>query len=174
MSKKHRRDSDEPKLTLAEVEALKNKGLTQSEIAKQYGVTRQYVSWIIKTYGGTKTPRQKMLEHFPWEVPVEMNPQSPYRNMSNHAEYMATGGVGMDKGELVRLRNFYQKLMEEDSVLEFDPNIPGTPGFAKLGGFALRPREEEDGDLMIRVNEYTKLTEEGKRLWKIPPVLPEI
>ncbi|AOZ62814.1 hypothetical protein SEA_YOGI_59 [Rhodococcus phage Yogi] len=34
MSKKHRRDSDEPKLTLAEVEALKNKGLTQSEIAK--------------------------------------------------------------------------------------------------------------------------------------------
>ncbi|AWY04969.1 immunity repressor [Rhodococcus phage Gollum] len=81
---------------------MKNKGLTQSEIAKQYGVTRQYVSWIIKTYGGTKTPRQKMLEHFPWEVPVEMNPQSPYRNMRNHAEYMATGGVGMDKGAGVR------------------------------------------------------------------------
>ncbi|AEV52130.1 hypothetical protein [Rhodococcus phage RGL3] len=168
MTQKKRDGERDEKLTLAIVEALKNKGRTQSDIAREYGVTRQHVSWIVKTYGGTQTPRQKLLEHFPWEVPSKQLASSPYRNMRNHAEYMATGGVGMGAPELKRLRNFYQKLQDENLVLEFDPNIPGEPGFAINGGFALRPREESDGDLMIRVNEYTKLSDEGKRLWRFP------
>ncbi|WP_218001277.1 helix-turn-helix domain-containing protein [Nocardia thailandica] len=58
---------EEDKLTLSIVEALKNKGLSQSDIARAYGVTRQYVSWIKRTYGGSLTPRETVLKHFPLE-----------------------------------------------------------------------------------------------------------
>lgn len=76
----------------------------------------------------------------------------------------------MDKTTLGRLRGFYAKL--RDHVLEFDPNIPPEPGVSKHGGWAFRPRRPEDGDLLIRVNEYTELTEEGKMIWRFPPVEP--
>jgi transcriptional regulator len=36
---------DRPTLTLAIIEGLKEKGLSQSEIARQFGVTRQAVSF---------------------------------------------------------------------------------------------------------------------------------
>lgn len=52
---------------------------------------------------------------------------------------------GMSLGRLSRLWNFYEKL--RDQVLEFDPAIPQTPGFANKGGFAYRPRTDDDGDL---------------------------
>ncbi|AVR57146.1 transcriptional repressor [Mycobacterium phage Pistachio] len=39
-------------LSLAIIEDLRGKGYTQSEIARMYGVTRQYVSWIKHYYGG--------------------------------------------------------------------------------------------------------------------------
>ncbi|AVO25772.1 helix-turn-helix DNA-binding protein [Mycobacterium phage Morrow] len=52
---------NQPELTLAVVEDLKGKGYTQSEIARMYGVTRQYVSWIKHYYGGRLTPREIVL-----------------------------------------------------------------------------------------------------------------
>jgi hypothetical protein len=57
-------------------------------------------------------------------------------------------------------------------VLEFDPNIPPIPGVSNKGGWAFRERKPEDGDLLIRVNEFTNLTEEGKLIWRIPPIEP--
>lgn len=162
--------TETPKLTLAVVESLKSKGYTQSEIARMFGVTRQYVSWIKHTYGGHLTPREQVLQHFPWEVPAVLTQQSPYRRLREHGEYVATGGVGMDKIKLGRLRGFYNKL--RDHVIEFDPEIPPQPGFANRGGFALRPREEADGDLLIRVNEHTTLTDEGRMIWRFPPREP--
>lgn len=161
------------KLTLAIVESLKNKGFTQSEIADMYGVTRQYVSWIVKTYGGSQTHRQQVMQHFPWKVPTEIGKgSSPYRRIRDHAEYVVTNGVGMNKKDLALLRGFYRCLIDGDLVLEFDPDIPPSPGFAKNGGFALMKCLPEDGDLMIRVNEYTNLTDEGRDIWCLPDELP--
>jgi hypothetical protein len=57
-------------------------------------------------------------------------------------------------------------------VLEFDPNIPPIPGVSNKGGWAFRERKPEDGDLLIRVNEFTNLTEEGKLIWRFPPIEP--
>ncbi|MBB2993659.1 transcriptional regulator with XRE-family HTH domain [Mycolicibacterium iranicum] len=45
-------------LTLAIIEDLKGKGYSQSEIARMYGVTRQYVSWIKHNYNGRLTPSE--------------------------------------------------------------------------------------------------------------------
>ncbi|QBP29972.1 immunity repressor [Mycobacterium phage Connomayer] len=162
---------NQPELTLAVVEDLKGKGYTQSEIARMYGVTRQYVSWIKHYYGGRLTPREIVLQHFPFQVPVPMQQGvSPYRRLREHGEYMATGGVGMDELKLKRLRGFYNKL--RDHVLEFDPTIPPEEGVSKAGGWAYRPRRPEDGDLLIRVNDYTDLTEEGAMIWRFPPREP--
>ena len=98
--------------------------------------------------------------------------------------YMATGGKGMTRDRLRTLRGFYQNLIEEDLVVEFDPNIPpgkpeGDPksnrkkadGY-KFGGFAYQKRVPEDGNLIIRVNEHTTLTPEGEVYLTLPDVLP--
>ena len=161
-----------PKLSISEVEALRRKGYTQKEIADMQGVTQQYVSWIKMTYGGHRTPRERALDHFPWKVPNRFTTASTYRRMRDHAEFAVTGGVGMRPTDLRRLRTFYRRLIDDDLVVEFDPDIPPKKGFAKCGGWALRDRKPGDGDLMIRVNEYTKITDEGRLLWRIPQTLP--
>ena len=90
------------------------------------------------------------------------------------AIHVATGGKGMSESKLKRLRGFYKILVEQDVVLEFDPELPPIPGVANKGGFAYRPRERRDGDLIIRVNEHTTLTPEGRLIWCLPPQIPEV
>lgn len=162
---------DKPELTLAVIEDLKNKGYTQSDIARMFGRTRQAVSWHKHTYNGSLTPREEALRHFPWVVHVPMTQAAHYRYMRDHAEYMATGGKGMSRSKITRLRSFYRKL-DQGLVVEFDPSIPAEPGVCLTGGWAYRERQPSDGDLIIRVNEYTTLTDEGKLLWRMPPTRP--
>lgn len=155
------------KLTLSEIEALKNQGLNQSEIAEMYDMTRQAVSWVKQTYGGTLTPRERILrDHFPWKVPAEFA-TGPYRLMRDHAEYFATGGKGMPDKKLSRLRGLYRRLRAKNAVVEFDPNIAPN-SFSRKGGWALVDRMPSDGDLLIRVNDYTNLTTEGEIIWELP------
>lgn len=161
--------ADRVDLSLAVIEDLKNKGFNQSAIAKLFGVTRQAVSWHKQTYGGTLTPREIVNLQFPWAVSAEQGNTSPYKRMRDHGEYMATGGKGMSPDKLRRLRSFYHKLREGNLVLEFDPNIPPTPGISNKGGWAYRERTPADGELLIRVNEYTNLSDEGKLIWRFPP-----
>lgn len=165
-------EPDTPELTLAVIEDLKGKGHSQSEIARMFGRTRQAVSWHKVQYGGRMTPREEIHQHFPWQVPAEQGQSSPYRRMRDHGEYIATGGVGMSKDKLNRLRAFYNKLRDEDLVLEFDPDLPPIEGVSNKGGFAFRQRVPADEDLLIRVNEHTRLTEKGRLIWRFPPVEP--
>ena len=163
-----RNDPDNP-LTLAVIEELKNQGLNQSQIAAKFGVTRQAVSWHRRHYNGKLTPREELLEaHFPWQVSGSQLMASPYRQLRDHGELYATGGVGMPETKLNRVRCLHNKLRKNNAVLEYDPSIQPQPGFCLYGGFALRPRTPEDGDLMIRVNEFTRLTEEGRKIWRLP------
>ncbi len=162
-----------PELSLAVIEQLKAKGFNQSRIAELYGVSRQAVSWHLRTYNGTRTPRQQVLEaNFPWKVSQEHERCSAQRRLREHGEYMATGGKGMSEDKLSRLRGFYKMLRDQNAVLEYDPSIPPIDGFASRGGFALRPRRKKDGDLLIRVNEYTDLSDEGRMIWRFPPREP--
>jgi hypothetical protein len=161
-----------PRLSLAIIEGLKNQGFNQSEIARLFGVTRQAVSWHVRKYGGILTPRQKVLEHWPWIVPASLCFQAPYRRLRDHGEFVATGGAGMTDEKLVRLRGFYKFLRDEDCVVEFDPDIEPQAGVAGKGGFAYRPRRKNDRDLLIRVNDYTHLSDEGRMIWRFPPIDP--
>jgi hypothetical protein len=157
----------EAPLTFAVIEELRLKGYSQADIARMFGVSRQAVSYYKKTYGGRRTARELVNDHFPWSVPHSMQ-GSPYRRLRDHAEFVATGGDGMSQDKLDRLRAFYRKLREENVVIEFNPLIPPEPGVAKAGGFAFRPRLPRDGDLIIRKNVYTRLTTKGKVIWRLP------
>lgn len=156
-------------LTPSTIEELRKKGYNQSEIAEMHGVTRQAVSWHKSVYGLHLTPRQVVNKSWPWQTTKEHGKSKAYQRLRDHGEYMATGGKGMNDDKLSRLRNWYKKLREGNLVLEFDPNIPPEPGVAPYGGFAYRQRVKQDGDLLIRVNEYTELSEEGRRIWRFPP-----
>lgn len=160
------------KLTLSIVEALKNKGLNQSEIAEMFGVTRQYVSWIKQTYGGRLTPRERVLKHFPFKVPAQLTNAMPYKRLRDHAEFVETWGVGMSPDKRRRLRSFYRKLRDNNFVIEYDPSLPPEPGVSSVGGWAFRDRLPSDEDLLVRVNEHTNITEEGRSIWCLPPMEP--
>ena len=164
--------SDMPELTIAIIEQLRNQGLSGAEIARMFGVTRQAVSYHRVTYNGTRTPREAVGAAFPWKVLREQCQTAPYKRLRDHGEYMATGGKGMPEYKLVRLRAFYRKLREENLVLEFDPTFPPEKGVSNKGGFRYQTRTDKDADLLIRVNKYTELTEEGRMIWRFPPVEP--
>lgn len=156
-------------LSLAVVEDLKTKGYTQSDISRMFGVTRQYVSWIKHTYGGQLTPREEVLQHWPFAVPVKMGQTTPFKRLRDHGEYFATKGKGMSEDKKRRLRAFYKKLRDENVVVEFNPDIPPIPGVSSAGGWRYVKRRKSDGDLLIRVNSHTHLTEKGKVIWRFPP-----
>lgn len=172
-----------PVLTPEDIEEFKRKTnpktgkkYTQNDIAEMFGVTRQYVSWVKrnKARSYSKTPREIALENYPWKTGERFHNASPNRRMRDHAEYMATGGKGMDASKLQRLIWFYNFLESENVVVEFNPSIPPIEGVSSDGGFAYRPRKDSDGDLIIRVNEHTTLTEKGKMLWRFPPRKPKL
>jgi transcriptional regulator with XRE-family HTH domain len=162
-------------LTPQVIEEEKARGLNQNQIAAKYGVTRQTVSGMKRLRGRfSMTPRERVLAQFPWKIPARFNDAEINRNMRNHAEYVATGGKGMSDRKLKRLASFYRRLERDNLVVEFDPDIEPNE-FSQLGGFRLVPREDSDGDLMIRVNDCTVLTDEGRRfLWRIPQRRPEV
>lgn len=162
-----------PVISLAEIEQKLSRGMTQADIAREVGVSRAYVSWIIKNYAGDrlKTPRQKAQENYPWKVWNEHQQAGLHRATRDHAEYMEVGDEGMTPDKLSRLSTLYKKIIDYDVVVEYDPfNFTPTPEYP-LGGFRLVPREDTDGDLIIRVNEHTILTDRGRKVWRLPQSL---
>jgi hypothetical protein len=162
-------------LTSPLIDALKKKGYNQTQIGEMFGVTRQHVSWVKNHYGGvTQTAREEAMEHWPFKAAGARFHDSTFdRRLRDHLEYMHTRGEGMADNKLRRLYSFYKRLEIENLVVEFDPNIPPTEGNS-VGGYALRPKEESDGDLIIRVNEHTELTPAGQAVWRFPPELPAV
>lgn len=159
-------------LTLSVIEELRRKGYNQSEIAEMHGVSRQAVSWHKVEYGGTLTPRQIVNKAWPWKTTNWHGKSKAYQSLRDLGEFAATGGNGMSEEKLYRLRVWLRFMREHDYVLEFDPALPVKPGVSPYGGFAYRKRRKQDGDLLIRVNEHTNLSEEGKMIWRYPPSEP--
>ncbi|ASR86173.1 immunity repressor [Mycobacterium phage BobSwaget] len=167
-------------LTLSEIEDLRRKGFNQSQIAQMYGVTRQAVSWTKKTYGGRLTTRQIVQELWPFETTKMHGKSKAFQRLRDHGEYMRTLSFkGFSAEKKQRLIRWWKMLRDQNLVLEFDPAIEPYPGMAG-GGFRYVPREERDDDLLIRVNEHTKVEDDGKLdmraelLWKWPPNVEEL
>lgn len=168
MSRRTRKPHRQP-VIFSVVEELRRKGYNQSEIAEMHGVTRQAISWHKLTYGGHLTTRQIVNKAWPWKTTNDHSKAKGYQRLRDHGEFMATGGKGMNDDKLQRLLSWWEKLRDENVVLEFDPDAPPEPGVSPRGGFRYVPRLDCDGDLLIRVNEHTDLSEEGEMIWCWPP-----
>jgi hypothetical protein len=163
--KKAKKKGHQQALTIGVIEELRRKGYNQTDIAEMHGVSRQAVSWHKVEYNGEPSVRQHVGKHWPW-VTTKLHGKSPcYQRLRDHGEYVMTGGKGMSEDKLSRLRKWWKVLKVNNWVLEFDPNLPAVKGISPYGGFAYRKRVPGDGELLIRVNEYTNLTPEGRRLW---------
>ena len=156
-------------LVFSVIEELRRKGYNQTQIAEMHGVTRQAVSWQKVTYGGAVSTRQIVNEAWPWHTTHAHSRSKCFQRMRDHGEFMATGGRGMTDDKLNRLYAWWRQLRDLDVVLEFDPDLPPEKGISPNGGFAYRKRKKSDEDLLIRVNEYTDLSEEGRMIWCWPP-----
>lgn len=171
-----------PGVTIEAIEAYKNKihpktgkPYNQNQIAEELGVSKQRISQVkLASRRYSMTARERVLRNYPWKTGERFHEASPNRRMRDHAEYMATNGKGMSRVKLQRLLWFYRFLESNNVVVEFDPTIPPEPGVSSVGGFAYRPRRESDHGLIIRVNEYTTLTDEGEDLWRFPEEWPKI
>lgn len=154
----------------------------QSEIAALYGVSPQNVSQQLHRYGlREKSPRQQVRDMFPYGVVGTYYSQSTlYKLLMDHGEYITVGRKRLSAERLRRLRRFYQRLKDTDTVVTFDPAIePGrelTEGRKDtVGGFAYVPREAADGDLLVRVNEFATLTSnKAEAVWSFPPEWPDV
>lgn len=166
-----KKKQNRPGITIQMIEDYLRRGYSYTQMADELGVSKQAISDCRRRYGHVYTLREEALKHFPWDLPntagPHMNDQWAYRNARNHAEFVFTNGEGMPEESIERLRWFYKKLRTENVVLEYDPNIPPHEGMAH-GGFAYRPRIDEDGDLIIRDNRYTNITEDGRYIWTFP------
>ncbi|AXH46809.1 immunity repressor [Mycobacterium phage Acolyte] len=157
------------------IEELRRKGYNQSQIAEMHGVTRQAVSWQKKTYGGRLTTRQIVQQAWPWQTTKAHGKSKAYQRLRDHGEYMRVGDFStMSEDKKKRLLSWWKMLRDKDVVLEFDPNLPPEPGVAPHGGFRYVPRKASDDDLLIRVNKYTNLTEQGEMIWCWPPDIPTL
>ncbi|MDA3643808.1 hypothetical protein LZ318_11785 [Saccharopolyspora indica] len=167
---------EEIKAWIRQINPETGKKYTYADIGAMYGVTRQYISLIVRRNekDRPKTAREKVREHFPWRVSKEFIENAPCKRLRDHAEYMETYGEGMSREKLERLLWFYRKLKDEDVVVEYDPEIPPNPGEVITGGFAYRKRLPSDGKLIIRVNKHTHLTPEGETLWRMPKHMPDL
>jgi hypothetical protein len=170
-----------PKLTPALIEELKNRinpatgrFYSQSDIADMFGVTRQHVSWVKhQTDGYSRTLREQVLATFPWgDEAKPFSKAHAARMLRDHAEYMVNGGQYWPEYRRARLLRWYRRLRDEGLVVVFNAEIPPSEG-NRLGGYAYQPREERDGELIVRVDEPAELSEQAVVIWRFPPELPD-
>jgi hypothetical protein len=176
----HKMAAEEERLTPAIINALRrhDPSITQAQIAREYGVTRQRVSQIFDEYARSieRSPKEReramQRKHWPFPSGARFHGGSIEIRMRDHLRYAANGTEWMSKRTVYLLGRFYHRLAKENVVVEFDPSIPPGPG-ASTGGWAFVPRTPEDKDLIFRVNEHTRdLDETDRLLWRLPKEFP--
>lgn len=152
-------------LTPSLVLQLIDDGQSQSQIARDFGVSRQYVSKLAKQ-GGFENPLNIMYENLPWEVKKDFVNNTIWKNVRRHGIWVSTGKLG--EGDKAHLRSFYRKLLAFNVVVDYDPEYPSIPGISNTNGFAFAARTPEDEDFVVKIRPGTRITAIGDRLWRIP------
>lgn len=150
---------------------LMEDGQTQAAIARDFGVTRQYVSLLAKR-GGFVNKFRVVSENLPWLVDSGFTENTIYKNLRRHAIARANGLDSLGKADRSHVLAFHKKLAVFNSVVDYDPSYPAVPGFTNTPGFAYVPREEGDEDFVIKLRPGLKLTSEGRKLWRLPAEVP--
>src|SRR5690606_41783183 len=83
---------------------------TQAEIARMYGVTPAYITWVKKAYGGViKSTSEMFDETWPWDVPRRFHLASSYLPIRDNLRFMESGGRSRNVVQLQLLKPFFNR-----------------------------------------------------------------
>ncbi|WP_232852549.1 hypothetical protein [Nocardia acididurans] len=159
-------EMDRSDFTRESVAALLEQGLTKAEIGRLFGVSRQAV--LHKSPARYIRPTYAVEATYPWRVETRFQSAPPYARTRGHAKVMAHGWKSLSAVQKSRLESWYTFLKNLNVVVEYDPEQPPLKGIASTGGWRYVPRTKADGELIIRINEHTLLTDGALRSWVFP------
>lgn len=144
--------------------------MTQTELAREYGVTRQYIHKLAKQ-AGHEPLRTIVTENFPWPIKSEFSQNNLYQALR------VVGLWNMDPNAvkpntLQKLRGVLRKVQNFNTVLDYDPDYPAVPGLTNTPGFAYVPRTESDENFIVKIKPETRITPIGRKLWRMPEGVP--
>lgn len=146
-----------------------NEGWKQSEIASEYGVSRQYVSKLAKQSGYVSS-MTVINDNLPWKVDPEYQKNTLYQSLRLIAHYNLDGDDAFRHSETSRrkARVLLKKLVVYRQVIDYNPAYPAIPGVVNTPGFAYVPRTEADEDFFIKIRPEVRITTTGDRIWRLP------
>lgn len=144
--------------------------MTQTELAREYGVTRQYIHKLAKQ-AGHEPLRTIVTENFPWPIKPEFYDNHLYITLR------AIGTFNLDstavrETTLRGVRSVLRKLQNFNTVIDYDPGYPAVPGLVNTPGFAYVPRAESDENFIVKIKPETRITPIGRKLWRMPEGVP--
>lgn len=144
-------------------------GFKQSEIAREFGVSRQYVSKLARQ-SGYVSAMTIINEHLPWEVDSEYQSNTLYQALRLVAHYNLEGDEAFRHSATSRrkARTLIKKLTVYRQVIDYNPAYPAIPGVVNTPGFAYVPRTESDEDFIIKIRPDVRITTTGDRIWRLP------
>lgn len=145
-------------------------GMTQTELAREYGVTRQYIHKLAKQ-AGHEPLRTIVTENFPWSI----NPEFHYNHLYTTLRSIGTFNLdptAVRETTLRGVRSVLRKLQNFNTVIDYDPGYPAVPGLVNTPGFAYVPRAESDENFIVKIKPETRITPIGRKLWRMPEGVP--
>lgn len=160
-----------PSISTDEIIALLEQGLSQAEVSRIYGCSRQYIHKLIKQAGYTQAftaQTQLIRDNFPWEIEdPEVYGNTVYIQLWLMARFN-DDPTSISEESVKRVKALVRKLVNFSQVVDYNPEYPWVKGLFNTYGLAFLPRGEADHDLAIKNRPGVKITHEGERLWKIP------
>ncbi|MDK8500894.1 helix-turn-helix transcriptional regulator [Corynebacterium pseudodiphtheriticum] len=145
-------------------------GMTQTELAREYGVTRQYIHKLAKQ-AGHEPLRTIVTENFPWPIKPEFSQNNLYQVLRVIGTFNLDPEAISDN-TLRRVRAVLRKLRNFNTVIDYDPGYPAVPGLVNTPGFAYVPRTESDENFIVKIKPETRITPIGRKLWRMPEGVP--
>lgn len=146
---------------------LLDNGYRQVDIAREYGVSRQYIHMLAKDAGYT-SPIGTVRDNMPWDVDPEF---------SKNATLVAFRLVGHERvapGRMIdesreRANGLLKRLRQFNVVVDYDPRYPPIIGLTNTPGFAYVQRTDEDEDFIMKIKPGVRITPLGNKIWRMPP-----
>lgn len=146
---------------------LMDHGYRQSEIAREYGVSRQYVHKLAKN-GGYVPPITTVTENLPWEVDPSCYRNTIYISLRAYGHIQLAGRDSLELDTVRRADTLVRRLRVFNQVIDYDPDYPPVPGLSNVNGFAYVPRTEQDEDFVVKIRPGAKITPLGDKIWRLP------
>lgn len=161
-------------LTADVARELLESGMTQSEVGKVYGVSRQYVHILAKRAGYEPSKRLNLEGLMPWDEDFSLHwANHVFRGLRAHLKTILLPHEEETIADTRARESLFRKLVRYNQVVDFDPAYKPIKGLSSTGGFKFVPRTTEDKNYIVKIKDGMEETPKFKKLWTMPKELPE-